>query len=61
MSETVFENTAVRATVHDDYVAVVELTNPPNNFFSMEQIGGVADALAVLDADDRCRSTPAAR
>ena len=56
MSETVFENTAVRATVHDDHVAVVELTNPPNNFFSMEQIGGVADALAVLDDDDRCRS-----
>lgn len=56
MSETVFDNAAVRATVHDDHVAVVELTNPPNNFFSMEQIGGVADALAVLDDDARCRS-----
>ncbi len=56
MSEQVFENPAVSATVNDDYVAVVELTNPPNNFFSMDQIGGVADALAVLDGDDRCRS-----
>jgi 2-(1,2-epoxy-1,2-dihydrophenyl)acetyl-CoA isomerase len=56
MSEQVFENPALRATVHDDYVAIVEFTNPPNNFFSMDQIGGVADALSVLDADARCRS-----
>ena len=56
MSEQVFENPALRATVHDDHVALIELSNPPNNFFSLDQIGGVADALAVLDEDDRCRS-----
>lgn len=56
MSEQVFENPALRATVRDDFVAVIELCNPPNNHFSLEQIGGVADALAVLDDDERCRS-----
>lgn len=56
MSEQVFANPAVQATVHDDYVAIVELIKPPNNHFSLEQIGGVADALAVLDDDHRCRS-----
>jgi enoyl-CoA hydratase/carnithine racemase len=38
-----------------DHVAVVELTYPPNNFFSFEMISGVADALEHLDADDSCR------
>ena len=56
MSEQVFENPAVKASVDDDFVAVVSLCNPPNNHFSLDQIGGVADALAVLDDDDRCRS-----
>jgi enoyl-CoA hydratase/carnithine racemase len=56
MSELIFENPALRASVHDDFVAVIELSNPPTNFFSMDQIGGVADALALLDADNRCRS-----
>jgi 2-(1,2-epoxy-1,2-dihydrophenyl)acetyl-CoA isomerase len=62
VSNTVFENSAVRATVDidsdidGDYVAVVELRTPPNNFFSLELIGGVADALEALDTDDRCRS-----
>lgn len=56
MSEQIFENPALRATVHDDYVAIIELCNPPTNFFSMDQIGGVADALELLDSDDRARS-----
>lgn len=56
MSKELFDNGAVRATVHEDFVSIVELTNPPNNHFSIEQIGGVADALTALDGDDRCRS-----
>ncbi|MFT5978094.1 MAG: enoyl-CoA hydratase/carnithine racemase, partial [Ilumatobacter sp.] len=62
MNNTIFENSAVRATVDinsdidSDHVAVVELMTPPNNFFSLELIGGVADAFEALDADDRCRS-----
>jgi enoyl-CoA hydratase/carnithine racemase len=47
---------AVGVTVGDDHVAVVELRRPPNNFFSMEVIGGIADALADLDHDQRCRA-----
>jgi enoyl-CoA hydratase/carnithine racemase len=43
-------------TVGDDHVAIVELCRPPNNFFSMAVIGGLADALAELDDDPRCRA-----
>lgn len=56
MTAHVFENGAVRATVGENHVATVELTKPPNNFFSLDQIGGVADALGLLDHDDRCRA-----
>lgn len=55
-NNTVFQNDAVTAIVGDDFVATVFLTQPPNNFFSLDLIGGVADALAVLDDDDRCRA-----
>ena len=40
----------------DDYVATIELRRPPNNFFSLEMISGVAGALESLDADPRCRA-----
>ncbi|MEC7434853.1 MAG: enoyl-CoA hydratase/isomerase family protein [Actinomycetota bacterium] len=49
-------NDALRVTIGDDFVAVVELTKPPNNFLSMDLIGGVAGALEHLDTDERCRS-----
>jgi len=51
-----FGNGAVQVQVGDDFVAEVLLSRPPNNFFSLDLIGGVADALAHLDADDRCRA-----
>ncbi|MGI9625452.1 MAG: enoyl-CoA hydratase/isomerase family protein [Longimicrobiales bacterium] len=54
--DEVFVNEALVATVGDDHVATIELSQPPNNFFSLDQIGGVADALALLDRDDRCRA-----
>ncbi len=53
---TVFGNGAVEVQIGDDYVAHIELCMPPNNFFSLDLIGGVADALAHLDRDDRCRA-----
>lgn len=57
MSDLAFNiNDALRVTIGDDFVAVVELTKPPNNFFSMDLIGGVAGALEHLDTDERCRS-----
>jgi len=49
-------NDALQLSVGDDFVATIELSQPPNNFFSMDLIGGVADALALLDDDERCRS-----
>ena len=42
--------------IGDDYVATVELRRPPNNFFSLEMIGGIAEALESLDGDARCRA-----
>ena len=56
MNRIVLENAALVATVGDDFVATIELSNPPNNFFSLDQIGGVADALELLDEDARCRA-----
>ena len=47
---------ALTVTVGDDHVAVLELCRPPNNFFSIEMIGGVADALERLDHEPRCRA-----
>lgn len=47
---------AIATTIGDDFVATVEIRRPPNNFFSMDVIGGIADALEMLDGDDRCRA-----
>lgn len=51
-----FGNGAVQVRVGNDFVAEVRLCRPPNNFFSLDLIGGVADALGHLDEDDRCRA-----
>ena len=42
--------------IGDDYVATIELRRPPNNFFSLEMVAGIADALESLDDDPRCRA-----
>jgi len=47
---------AVSVTVGDDHVATIEICRPPNNFFSMDVIGGVADALAACDENDAVRA-----
>ncbi len=47
---------AVGIEVGDDYVAAIELRRPPNNFFSLEMIDGIADGLEALDDDPRCRA-----
>ena len=46
----------VGVEVGDDHVATVELRRPPNNFFSLEMIAGIADTLELLDDDPRCRA-----
>jgi len=38
-----------------DHVASVQLRRPPHNFFSLEMIAGIAEALETLDTDDSCR------
>lgn len=47
---------AIQVTVGDDYVATIEICRPPNNFFSMDVIGGIADALAECDDNDAVRA-----
>ena len=46
----------VAIEIGDDYVATIELRRPPNNFFSLEMINGIADGLESLDDDPRCRA-----
>jgi enoyl-CoA hydratase/carnithine racemase len=40
----------------DGHVALVEFSNPPNNFVNIAMMTGMADALEALDADPRCRA-----
>ncbi|MGH1493927.1 MAG: enoyl-CoA hydratase/isomerase family protein [Acidimicrobiales bacterium] len=47
---------AVTWSAGDNYVATVELRRPPNNFFSLDLISGVADALFAIDDDPDCRA-----
>ena len=56
MNEDVSDGPVIQTTIGDDFVATIELCRPPNNFFSIELIVGIADALEQLDDDDRCRS-----
>lgn len=55
MSETT-DTPAVTWTAGDDFVATIELRRPPNNFFSMDLINGVAEALFAIDDDPNCRA-----
>ena len=48
-----FETIAVTVV---DFVATIEIQRPPNNFFTVQMIGEIADALESLDASDDCRS-----
>lgn len=47
---------AISVTVGEDHVAIIEICRPPNNFFSMDVIGGIADALAACDENDAVRA-----
>ena len=40
----------------EDLVATIEIQRPPNNFFTVQMIGEIADALEHLDTVDDCRS-----
>ncbi len=45
----------VTTSIGADHVAEVRLCRPPNNFFSVEMIEALADALERFDADRSCR------
>jgi len=40
----------------DDYVAIVEVHRPPNNFFDAGLISAISDAYEQLDEDPACRA-----
>ena len=46
----------VTVTLGDDFVAIVELHRPPDNYFDLTLIRSLADAYQALDADPRCRA-----
>ena len=53
MSETTAQGLSVTMT---DYVAIVEIRRPPNNFFDLNLIRQIADTYESLDNDDACRA-----
>ena len=53
MSETTAQGRSVTMT---DYVAIVEIRRPPNNFFDFNLIRQIADTYELLDNDDACRA-----
>ena len=53
MSETTAQGLSVTMT---DYVAIVEIRRPPNNFFDFNLIRQIADTYELLDNEDACRA-----
>ena len=53
MSEPPAQGLSVTMT---DYVAIVEIRRPPNNFFDFNLIRQIADTYELLDNDDACRA-----
>jgi len=43
------------AVTTEDYVSIVEMQRPPHNFFDLDLLRAIADALAELEADTACR------
>lgn len=46
----------LHVAIGDDHVTTVEIRRPPANFFDLALIESLADTLAALDADERCRA-----
>ena len=40
----------------EGHVATIELADPPHNFFSLDLIGEIGDALEALDLEPECRA-----
>jgi 2-(1,2-epoxy-1,2-dihydrophenyl)acetyl-CoA isomerase len=50
------QSTELSVAVTDDYVATIEFSRPPSNFFSVSLIRQIADACDELAEDRRCRA-----
>jgi len=48
--------TLIRVEQGDDFVTLVELCNPPFNFFELGMVQALGDAFDRLDADPACRA-----
>ncbi|BAN03595.1 enoyl-CoA hydratase/isomerase family protein [Ilumatobacter coccineus] len=46
---------AIDVSREPGHIGHVRLQRPPNNFFSLDMIAGIADALETMDDDDDCR------
>lgn len=46
----------VTVEVGDDFVATIELHRPPNNYFDVNLIRSLAEALEMLDGEPACRA-----
>ncbi len=46
----------LNVTLHDDYVANVEINRPPHNYFDRSLIGQLAGCFGELDNHDGCRA-----
>src|SRR5262249_50939986 len=46
----------VSVTAGDDFVAIVELHRPPNNYFDLELIRSLAEAYEAVDGRAGCRA-----
>jgi 2-(1,2-epoxy-1,2-dihydrophenyl)acetyl-CoA isomerase len=55
MPTSLEEIDGVAATIRDDFVAIVELRKPPNNFFDVAMIRRIADLYDAMVADGRVR------
>jgi enoyl-CoA hydratase/carnithine racemase len=49
-------STDVSVELRDDFVAIVEFSRPPNNFFDQQLVREIADAYEQLDEDRSCRA-----
>jgi enoyl-CoA hydratase/carnithine racemase len=45
----------VSVTIGENHVALVEIHRPPHNFFSLQMLGSLADALEAVDEDPDAR------
>jgi enoyl-CoA hydratase/carnithine racemase len=48
-------STDVSVELRDDFIAIVEFSRPPNNYFDPQLVRGIADAYEQLDGERSCR------